>query len=126
MQRVVCLVRCLETTHLGVELAAMLLGAPFFFFFSFGCSFRFIFWSLISCLRDSGLFFLQPLVCAKVFTKFYEDVVLTNPSLLVCSGLDAMSRFSRWSGIPASPSGLWCGDDAWVFCFFLAGFAPEI
>jgi hypothetical protein len=66
---------------------------------------------------------------SEVFSKFSEGVVLTKPSLLVCSGLDAMSGFSRWSwwsGIPASPSGLWCGVDAWVFCFFLVGFAPEL
>jgi hypothetical protein len=93
---------------------------------SSGCSFIFGFWSLIICLQNFRLFFLHSLVCAKVFSKFSEGVVRTNPSLLVYSGVDAVSGFSRWSGIHTSPSSLWCGADAWVFCFFLAECAPEL
>jgi hypothetical protein len=92
-------------------------------------AFKSDFWSLIRPLRDSSLLSFQPLMCAKVFLKFSEGIVLTNPSLLVCSGLDAMSGFSWWKwwpGILASPSSLWCGADAWVFYFFLADFVSEL
>jgi hypothetical protein len=35
--------------------------------------------------------FFQPLVCAEILSKFSEGVVLTSPSLLVCSRFDALS-----------------------------------
>jgi hypothetical protein len=71
--------------------------------------------------------FFQTLVCAEILSKFSQGVVLTSPSLLLCSRLDAFLGFFEWSwclGLPPSPSGLWCGADAWVLFFFLVGLAP--
>jgi hypothetical protein len=78
------------------------------------------FWSSISSASS---------VRGGVFLKFSEGLALTKPSLLVCSGLDAMSGPSRCLGVrdPLHPL-LICVAE-WLlgyFCFFMVGSISEL
>ena len=62
--------------------------------------FYFLILERVSCHPDmvcfiSGFFldyfFFPPLVCAEILSMFFEGVVVTTPSLLVCLRFDALS-----------------------------------
>jgi hypothetical protein len=59
-------------------------GCAIFFFYFVGCSFISDFLSLVCCLQDSGLFFLQHLMCTEVFSKFFllDHVVIDANGLI--------------------------------------------